>query len=81
MGGLCRSVREGGFTFDHAGHVFFTQDVQVDALYRRILDGNFLEHRRSSWVYLHDAYQRYPLQSNLQRTPAARPRGMRAGCP
>jgi len=29
-GGLCRSIVQDGFTFDHAGHIFFTIDKYVD---------------------------------------------------
>ena len=33
-GGLCRSIVEDGFTFDYAGHIFFTNDPYVDRLFR-----------------------------------------------
>ncbi|WZO99112.1 NAD(P)-binding protein [Isosphaeraceae bacterium EP7] len=68
-GGLCRSIIDGGFTFDYAGHIFFTQDKYVDSLFREVLKGNFHEQVRESWVYLYDAYQRYPFQGNLYGLP------------
>lgn len=68
-GGLCRSIIEDGFTFDHAGHIFFTQDSYVDGLFRDVLKENFHEQARESWVYLYDAYQRYPFQANLHGLP------------
>jgi len=68
-GGLCRSIVDGGFTFDHAGHIFFTTDKYVDGLFRSVLADNFHEQRRESWVYLYDAYQRYPFQGNLFGLP------------
>ncbi len=68
-GGLCRSIVDGGFTFDHAGHIFFTTDKYVDSLFRSILADNFHEQHRESWVHLYDAYQRYPFQGNLFGLP------------
>ena len=68
-GGLCRSIVDAGFTFDYAGHIFFTTDPYVDGLFRSILADNFHEQHRESWVYLYDAYQRYPFQGNLFGLP------------
>ncbi len=68
-GGLCRSILQEGFTFDYAGHIFFTQDEYVDGLFREILAGNFHEQTRESWVYLYGDYQRYPFQGNLYGLP------------
>lgn len=68
-GGLCRSIIQDGFTFDYAGHIFFTNDKYVDGLFRDVLRGNFHEQRRESWVHLYDAYQRYPFQGNLYGLP------------
>ncbi len=68
-GGLCRSIVDGGFTFDHAGHIFFTTDKYVDGLFRSVLADNFHEQHRESWVYLYGDYQRYPFQGNLFGLP------------
>ena len=68
-GGLCRSIIQDGFTFDHAGHILFTNDKYVDGLFRDVLKDNFHEQLRESWVYLYDAYQRYPFQANLHGLP------------
>ena len=70
-GGLCRSIVQDGFTFDQAGHIFFTTDKYVDGLFRDVLADNFHEQMRESWVYLYDAYQRYPFQGNLFGLPPA----------
>jgi len=70
-GGLCRSIVQDGFTFDHAGHIFFTQDKYVDALFRGVLRDNYHEQLRESWVYLYGDYQRYPFQANLHGLPPA----------
>ena len=68
-GGLCRSIVDGGFTFDYAGHIFFTNDKYVDNLFRDVLKGNYHEQPRESWVYLYGDYQRYPFQANLHGLP------------
>ncbi|MFO0892345.1 MAG: glycosyltransferase [Isosphaeraceae bacterium] len=68
-GGLCRSLIQDGFTFDQAGHIFFTNDRYVDGLFRSILAENFHEQQRESWVYLYESYQRYPFQANLFGLP------------
>lgn len=70
-GGLCRSIVQDGFTFDYAGHIFFTPDKYVDGLFREVLGENFHEQQRESWVYLYEAYQRYPFQGNLYGLPPA----------
>ncbi|QEH35514.1 Putative teichuronic acid biosynthesis glycosyltransferase TuaH [Aquisphaera giovannonii] len=68
-GGLCRSIVQDGFTFDYAGHIFFTNDPYVDGLFRGILADNFHEQQRESWIHLYDSYQRYPFQGNLYGLP------------
>ena len=70
-GGLCRSIVQDGFTFDHAGHILFTNDKYVDGLFRDVLKDNFHEQLRESWVYLYGDYQRYPFQANLHGLPPA----------
>ncbi len=70
-GGLCRSIIDGGFTFDYAGHIFFTTDKYVDNLFRSVMADNFHEQHRESWVYLYGDYQRYPFQGNLYGLPPA----------
>ncbi len=68
-GGLCRSIIQDGFTFDYAGHILFTPDKYVYDLFRDVLKDNYHEQQRESWVYLYDAYQRYPFQGNLYGLP------------
>jgi protoporphyrinogen oxidase len=70
-GGLCKSVPQDGFTFDYAGHIFFTRDKYVDGLYRDVLAGNWHEQVRESWIYMYGSYMRYPFQANLFGLPPA----------
>ncbi|WKB54248.1 FAD-dependent oxidoreductase [Eleftheria terrae] len=40
VGGGCRSTEENGFTFGNAGHVMFSEDPEVHALYSKLLGDN-----------------------------------------
>ena len=37
VGGWCRSIEDKGFTFDHAGHIMFSNDPYVLQLYKILL--------------------------------------------
>ncbi len=60
VGGLCRSIQQAGYTFDHAGRVMFSQDPYVLALYERVLGANVHWHYRESSVFSDGAYLRQP---------------------
>ncbi len=68
-GGWCRSIHDRGFTFDHAGHIMFTNDPYVLKLYDLLLGENQHWQAREAWVYSHDVYTRYPFQSALHGLP------------
>ncbi|MDF7629915.1 NAD(P)-binding protein [Erwiniaceae bacterium L1_55_4] len=68
-GGWCRSIHDRGFTFDHAGHIMFTNDPYVLKLYDLLLGDNQHWQAREAWVYSHDVYTRYPFQSALHGLP------------
>jgi UDP-galactopyranose mutase len=71
IGGGCRSLCEGGFTFDRAGHIMFSQSEVVQSLYQTLLGDNVLWQDREAWVRSHDTYTRYPFQSALHGLPPA----------
>jgi protoporphyrinogen oxidase len=58
VGGCCRSVVSGGFTFDHAGHVLFSKDPYVHDLYRLLLGDNVHWQERQAWIYREGARAR-----------------------
>lgn len=70
VGGWCRSIEQSGFTFDHAGHIMFSSDPDVLALYDRLLGGNLHWQNREAWIHSHGVYTRYPFQSALYGLPA-----------
>jgi UDP-galactopyranose mutase len=71
VGGCCRSLQEGGFTFDHAGHIMFSKDPYVHELYRLLLGDNVHWQDREAWIYSKGVYTRYPFQGALHGLPVA----------
>lgn len=69
VGGWCRSIEDGGFTFDYAGHIMFTKDEYVLKLYEMLLGDNIHWQDREAWVYSKDVYTRYPFQGALYGLP------------
>lgn len=70
VGGLCRSVRTGGFTFDYTGHLLHLRRPEIRALVTDLLgDEGFLEIDRRSGVYSHGTITDYPFQVNTYGLP------------
>ena len=69
VGGWCRSISAHGFTFDHAGHIMFSNDPYVKQLYRILLGPNLHWQDREAWVYSKEVYTRYPFQGALYGLP------------
>jgi protoporphyrinogen oxidase len=70
VGGLASSYRDPqGFIWDHGGHVMFSHYTYFDELVEKLLDGDYDEHMREAWVWLHDRFVPYPFQNNIHRLP------------
>ena len=69
VGGLCRSIVQDGFTFDMAGHIMFSNDASVHALYAKLLGDNVHWQEREAWIYSHGVHTRYPFQGSLHGLP------------
>jgi UDP-galactopyranose mutase len=69
VGGWCRSVTTRGFTFDHAGHIMFSNDPYVHSLYGKLLGDNVHWQDREAWIYSKQTYSRYPFQGALYGLP------------
>ena len=69
VGGWCRSIDDHGFTFDHAGHIMFSNDPYVLKLYDVLLGDNLHWQNREAWVYSKNVYTRYPFQGALYGLP------------
>ena len=70
VGGWCRSIVDNGFTFDYAGHIMFSNDPTVLALYDKLLGDNQHWQNREAWVYSKGVYTRYPFQGSLYGLPS-----------
>jgi len=70
VGGWCRSIEDRGFTFDHAGHIMFSNDPYVHQLYELLLGDNVHWQDREAWIYSMEVHTRYPFQGALYGLPA-----------
>lgn len=61
LGGISRTEVYRGFRFDIGGHRFFTKIPEVEALWREILEDDFLERPRLSRIYYNHTFFDYPL--------------------
>ena len=64
VGGLARSFRYDGFTFDIGPHRFHTDDQEVLQFIKKVLEPNLLTIRRKSGVYMFGKYFEWPLASS-----------------
>ena len=69
VGGLCRSYKKDGFTFDYTGHLLHFRQAEIKVLVERLLAGKLQKHARQSFVYSHRTYTEYPFQVNTFGLP------------
>jgi protoporphyrinogen oxidase len=69
VGGLCRSKKTRGFTFDFSGHLLHFRNSYAFNLVKKLLGEQFVKHERSAWVSACGRYTRYPFQANLFGLP------------
>lgn len=70
IGGLCRSVREDGFTFDYSGHLLHMKRPEIRQLvFELVGEATFLKIDRRSGIYSHGTYTEYPFQVNTHGLP------------
>ncbi len=68
-GGLCRSYRMDGFTFDWTGHLLHFRQPAIRELVERLLAGQLEQHSRRSYIYSYKTYTEYPYQVNTHGLP------------
>lgn len=68
-GGLCRSKKIGGFTFDCDGHLLHFRHRYTFDLVKNLLGSNLVKHQRSAWIYSSGRFSHYPFQANLYGLP------------
>ncbi len=69
VGGMARSIRRDGYTFDYDGHLLHFRNEYAFSLVSEILGGNLAPHKRNSWIYSKGSYTRYPFQANFYGLP------------
>src|SRR4030042_5019858 len=70
-GGLCRSKKVNGFTFDYDGHLLHFRHRYSFNLVNKLLRSNLSAHQRNAWIYAFDSYVPYPFQAKLYGLPPA----------
>jgi protoporphyrinogen oxidase len=70
VGGLASSYTDPyGFIWDHGGHVMFSHYSYFDDLVEKMLRGDYDQHLREAWVWIHGRFVPYPFQNNIHRLP------------
>jgi protoporphyrinogen oxidase len=68
-GGLCRTDRFAGFTFDYTGHYLHLRDPEVIAWVERMLGEELVEIKRRSAIHCRGSRLAFPFQANLHGLP------------
>ncbi len=69
IGGLCKSKKINGFTFDYDGHLLHFKKSYVKNLLYGLLNNKLVKHKRESLIYSHNTYTKYPFQAKLYGLP------------
>ncbi len=65
VGGLCKSIKDNGFTFDYSGHFIHIKDKKIKVFIEKILGKDLLAIKRNSVIYFNDKIIPFPFQANL----------------
>jgi protoporphyrinogen oxidase len=69
-GGLCRSLKEDGYTFDYGGgHVIFSKDQGAMNYMLSALGKNVVQNRRNTKIYYKGRFVKYPFENGLSELP------------
>jgi UDP-galactopyranose mutase len=69
VGGLTRSEKVDGFSFDYTGHLLHFKDKNIKELVLELLGDNIGYIERNSWIYSKNVFTRYPFQTNTYGLP------------
>ncbi|MFC1512735.1 protoporphyrinogen/coproporphyrinogen oxidase [bacterium] len=69
FGGLCRTVKLNGYSFDYTGHLLHTSQPRIEKLLKKLLGSNLKKIERKSWIYSSNVFTPYPFQLNTYRLP------------
>lgn len=69
-GGLCRSRKTDGFTFDTGGsHIIFSKDTEVLSFIHDVLGADRAERTRNTKILYKGSYVKYPFENALSELP------------
>jgi protoporphyrinogen oxidase len=69
-GGLCRSLRADGFTFDpHGSHILFSRKPEAMRMYEELLGDNVCRRTRNTKILYRGRYVKYPFENGLSELP------------
>jgi len=69
-GGLCRSLKEDGFTFDYGGaHIIYSKDQSLVDFMLNSLKDNWHQGRRDNKIYYKGSFVKYPFENGLSDLP------------
>jgi protoporphyrinogen oxidase len=69
VGGVCRTLRRDGFSFDRAGHFLHLRDNRTKGLVSRLLADQLIAHSRRASIYFAGTFVPYPFQAHLGWLP------------
>lgn len=64
-GGLCKSFKDGEFTFDYSGHFIHIKDKKIKDFLEKILGKKLLTVKRNAVIYFRGREIPFPFQANL----------------
>ncbi len=62
VGGLCRTIEDRGYRFDLGGHRWFSKNEELNAWFRRLMEGELVMVERISRIYYSGKYFYYPIR-------------------
>lgn len=65
VGGLCKSIKDNGFTFDYSGHFIHIKDKKIKSLIEKLTGKKLLTVKRNSVILFDDKIIPFPFQANL----------------
>jgi len=69
-GGLLRSFKKDGFTFDYGGaHIIYSRDKKALDFMLGILGQNYFRKRRNNKIYFRQRFVKYPFENGLSDLP------------
>ena len=69
VGGLCRSSKVDGFTFDITGHLLHFRKPEIKTFVEDLLKGQLTGHGRESYIFSKGVFTSYPFQANTHGLP------------